>query len=140
MHTTKRGGIIKTSVHGAIRKNNVIAGNIVPTGLAGNSGAKIETNPNIGVVRARDRDRLKLGRVLDLVDERTIAESLLGHVLSGRIVGHIPGDSSGDRSANCFPNARAADHKMTTTAAGPGGIAIVAAGNSPMKDIVRQNK
>src|SRR5207248_10921966 len=109
-------------------------------GLAGNSGAKIETNPNIGVVRARDRDRLKLGQVLDLIDKRTIAESLLGHVLSGRIVGHISGDSSSDRSGNCFTNAMAADHEMTTTAARPGGIAIIAAWNSAMKNIVRQNK
>src|SRR5205823_12828893 len=62
------------------------------------------------------------------------------HVLGGRTVRNVPAGRSGDRATDCFPNTGGAGHEMATATTRPGGIAIVAAWNSAVKNIVRQNK
>ena len=56
----------------------VTAGHVHPVPLGGDSGAKVEANLHVTIVRPDDGDALILRRVLDLIDERAVAQRSLG--------------------------------------------------------------
>jgi len=133
--------IKRDAEHGTIRKNEIVTGHVHPIRLTSHASSKIETNPNVGVICTGDRNGLKFRRVFDLIDERAIAERLLGHVLGRRIVGDVPTRRAGRIARGRFPNSGRADNQVTASAATrTGGRTIVAARNAAVENIVRQNK
>ena len=102
------------------------------------SGAEIKTDLNVSVVRADDGDALVFRRILNLVDEGTIAQRCFGQILSGRIVRHVPAPSRGTRC--CFPNSGRGGKHVTALGSGWTPLAIVASGNAAMEKINGKNK
>ena len=84
------GRIQRDAHHRAIGQDSVVPSNIYPVSLARDAGAEIKTDPCVSVVGANNGNALVLRRVLDLIDKRTVAQRLFGHVLGGRIVRYVP--------------------------------------------------
>ena len=61
-----------------VRQNAVSAGDVHPIPLGGDSGAKVEANLHVAIVSSDDSDALILRRVLNLIDERAVAQRSLG--------------------------------------------------------------
>ena len=59
---------------GRIGKTLLAAGHVHPVRLGGDSGAKVEANPHVSIVSPDDGDALILRRILDLIDERAVAQ------------------------------------------------------------------
>jgi hypothetical protein len=138
----RHGGIKGNAEHWAKRHNGVAPGHIHPVGLCLCACAKIKTYPDIGIIGANHGHALILGRVLDLVDERTITQCLLGHVLGGRIVCYVPvGAAERTVSAqDCFPYSGSPCDEMTATAGHTRWRTIIAAWNTTVEKIVRQDE
>jgi hypothetical protein len=134
--------IERDAQHRAQRHNGVTAGHIHPVRLCLSTGAEVKAYPDIRVVCANHGDALILRRVLDLINERTIAQGLLGHILGGGIVRYIPVRSrEGAVSAqDCFPHSRSACNEMAAPAWNTCRGTIIATCNTAMKKIVRQNE
>jgi hypothetical protein len=126
----------------AQRQNCVITGNIHPICLAGGAGAEVKADPNVGIVRASHGYALVLGRVLNLINVRTVPKRLFSHVLGAGIIRYVPirpckaAGSSQDR----LPYPCGACDEMTAAAGHAGCRAVIAARNTAMEKIVRQNE
>ena len=136
------GRIESDTQHRAQRHNRVVPSNIHPVRLRLSSSAEIKPDPDVGIVSANHGYALVLRRVLDLVDERTISQSLLGHVLGRWIVRDVPvrtrkgATSAQDR----LPYPCGACDEMTAAARNAGCRAVIAAWDTAVEKIVRQNE
>jgi len=73
-HVHRRHGWIERDAKDrTVRQNAVSSGHVHPVRLGGDSGAEVETNLHVTIVRSDDGDALVLRRVLDLIDERAVA-------------------------------------------------------------------
>src|SRR5205814_285507 len=104
--------------------------------------AEVEPNPNVGIVCANHRDARVLRRILHLVDERTVTQRLLGHVLRRRSVCYVPISSTHGSiaSVDCLPHPRSAGNQMAAPTRNAGCRTIVASRDASVKQVVRKNE
>ena len=129
-----------------VRQNAVTTGHVHPVPLGGDSGAKVETNLHVTIVRPDDGDALILRRVLDLIDERAVAQRSLGQarICAGtrRGCSRVPSGRrhGGSRTENCLPYPGCAGNQVPAASCKTGRRTVVAAGYAAMEHINRQDE
>ena len=146
------GGIERDAQHRAKRNRVVsrrftaVTGQANPVSLRRRSGAEVEANPDVGIVRANHCDGLIFRRILHLIDERTVAQAYRrakpGHVLASWIVRYDPvsGTHGSVATVDRLVYPICTGNQMTATTWDAGRRTVIATRNPAVEEIVRQDE
>src|SRR6185369_12829416 len=100
-------------------------------------GSEIESDLNVAVVSTDDSDTLVFRRVLDLIDERAVAERSFSQILRRGVISDVPKDRVVRIRVACdrLENACGGSEQMTAAVR-----AVVAAGDTTVEHVNRQHE